>query len=76
LLQSLPQIGRGERLIPITGNVPSPHERPRGCSFAPRCPHVMDNCHTHDPPSFQLDAGTQVACWLYQEEAVHEQLTT
>jgi oligopeptide/dipeptide ABC transporter ATP-binding protein len=76
LLQSLPQIGRGERLIPITGNVPSPHERPKGCSFAPRCPHVMDHCHTQVPPSFQLDTETQVACWLYEEEAVHEQLET
>jgi oligopeptide/dipeptide ABC transporter ATP-binding protein len=76
LLQSLPQIGRGERLLPITGSVPSPHERPRGCSFAPRCPHVMDHCRTHEPPAFQLDADTQVACWLYQEEAAHEQLNT
>ena len=42
LLQSLPQIGRRERLSSIVGSVPGPHERQPGCSFAPRCPHVMD----------------------------------
>lgn len=73
LLQSLPQIGRGQRLTPISGNVPSPHERPAGCAFAPRCPHVMEKCRTQVPPIFQVDADTQTACWLYEEEVLYEQ---
>ena len=74
LLQSLPQIGRDQRLEPITGNVPSPQNRPKGCSFAPRCPHVMNRCHTDDPPTFQVAEGGFAACWLYEEnaEVVHE----
>jgi len=66
LLKSLPQIGRKERLTPITGNVPSPDRRPKGCSFAPRCAFVMDKCHALDPPTFRIDNGTTAACWLYE----------
>jgi len=29
-----------QRLAPIRGQVPTPHERPTGCSFAPRCDYV------------------------------------
>ena len=68
LLQSLPQIGRGERLTPIAGNVPGPHERPPGCAFAPRCPHVMARCHQAEPPLLQVDDGSLTACWLYEYE--------
>ena len=71
LVQSLPLIGRGERLTPISGNVPSPHERPRGCSFAPRCPQAMAHCHESAPPMFQVDEGSSAACWLYQDQ-VHQ----
>ena len=67
LLNSLPMIGREDRLEPITGSVPGPHERPRGCAFAPRCPQVMDRCRVEDPPSFEAGALSQVACWLYAE---------
>jgi len=67
LLNSLPMIGRKERLEPITGSVPGPHERPRGCAFAPRCPQVMDLCRAEDPPSFVAGEFSKVACWLYDE---------
>ena len=68
LLHSLPQIGRGERLTPIAGNVPGPHERVPGCSFAPRCPHVMARCRQEEPPLLQLADGSEAACWLYENE--------
>ena len=67
LLNSLPMIGRSDRLEPITGTVPGPHERPRGCPFAPRCPHVMDRCRAENPPSIALGPASSVACWLYDE---------
>ena len=69
LLNSLPMIGRSNRLEPITGSVPGPHERPRGCPFAPRCPQVMDRCRAENPPSFVLSPASKVACWLYEENA-------
>ena len=66
LLGSLPSIGRRDRLRPIPGSVPGPHERPPGCPFAPRCSEAMDVCAT-PPPTIRLDADTSVACWLHDE---------
>jgi oligopeptide/dipeptide ABC transporter ATP-binding protein len=68
LLNSLPQIGRKQRLTPITGSVPNPYLVPRGCPFAPRCPHVMDICRTQMPPEFKVDDDNTAACWLYGEQ--------
>lgn len=36
-----------------------------GCRFADRCPHVMDICHTVEPPDAQVD-GRLVKCHLYE----------
>ena len=68
LLNSLPMIGREERLEPITGSVPGPHERPQGCAFAPRCPHVMNRCRVEEPPSVTAGESGTVSCWLYDEQ--------
>lgn len=67
LLNSLPMIGRVDRLEPIAGSVPGPHERPQGCAFAPRCPHVMNICHAENPPNLVAGDFSTVACWLYDE---------
>jgi len=66
LFQSIPRIGRKQRLIPITGSVPNPYLLPPGCSFAPRCPSAMPICRTEDPPVFEVDKGHQAKCWLFQ----------
>jgi oligopeptide/dipeptide ABC transporter ATP-binding protein len=66
LLNSMPSLGmKGRRLNAIPGAVPSPHNMPPGCPFAPRCPHVMDIC-SRMPALKALDDGRQVACWLYK----------
>ena len=48
LLGCIPGIGsaKGSRaLSPIPGHLPSPAERPQGCSFGPRCAHFQkDKC--------------------------------
>jgi len=67
LLDSLPAVGRRNRLKPISGTVPGPHERPPGCPFAPRCSHRMPKCDTM-PPHFRVDASTTAACWLHEGE--------
>ena len=66
LLNSLPMIGRLGRLEPIRGSVPGPQERPRGCAFAPRCPHVMNRCRAEEPPDLPAGEFSRVACWLYE----------
>jgi peptide/nickel transport system ATP-binding protein len=36
----------------------------QGCAFAPRCPHVMDQCRTTVPPLYQLGTHRAAACFL------------
>jgi len=46
----LPSCDKNARpLTPIRGQLPLPHERPRGCNFAPRCDYVREGL---------CDAGT------------------
>ena len=61
LLGALPRIDRTpEELIPIQGQVPSPHALPPGCAFGPRCSRVTEACSRSVPP---LSGGyRQVAC--------------
>jgi len=66
LLQAIPRIRETAltKLERIQGMPPDLTQLPPGCSFAPRCPHVMDVCRTERPPLFELGAGHQAACWL------------
>ena len=52
-----------ERLATIEGMVPSPHNLPRGCRFAPRCPFADQRCHAEQPPLRDIVPGHRVACW-------------
>jgi oligopeptide/dipeptide ABC transporter ATP-binding protein len=38
-----------------------------GCTFADRCPHVMDICRQTAPPLFHLDPGRAASCFLYRD---------
>jgi oligopeptide/dipeptide ABC transporter ATP-binding protein len=51
LLESIPAYtSRSGRLHPIRGNPPSLLTRYKGCPFAPRCPHVRNECLSAPPP--------------------------
>jgi peptide/nickel transport system ATP-binding protein len=50
LLASLPQVRHRKTTLPsIPGRVPSPHEMPAGCRFAPRCTYVEPLCREPQP---------------------------
>ena len=67
LLQSIPVLGRRKKiLVPITGMVPDSTADIKGCSFADRCPHVMDKCKEL-PPLNEAEPEHQVACWLHND---------
>lgn len=67
LLQSIPTIGRRQRLTPIRGTVPNLLTLPANvCYFAPRCPHAMDICTKQEPPLYELEEGHTCKCWLYK----------
>lgn len=48
LFESLPK-KRGERLMPIPGQVPKMDELPAGCKFSPRCRYVIEGCLLSEP---------------------------
>ena len=67
LLNSVPVFGRkGDRvLVPIKGMVPTPTDKIVGCSFAPRCPRVMEVCHSESPIYQEVKPAHWASCWLY-----------
>ena len=64
LLDALPRLGgRGRTLSGIPGMVPPPGARGTGCSFADRCPRVLDRCRLETPTLGTAAEGHAVACW-------------
>ena len=64
LLASVPKMEEDvDRLYAIEGQPPLLHDLPVGCSFADRCPYVMDRCREEYPPDFPVDEGHYSACW-------------
>jgi oligopeptide transport system ATP-binding protein len=46
----------------LTGDVPSPINRPAGCPFHPRCPWVQDRCKQERPALRQIAPDQFAAC--------------
>lgn len=51
--------------ITLTGEVPSPVNPPKGCSFNPRCPKAMDICREKEPVLNTKGDMRKVACHLF-----------
>ncbi len=69
LLRSIPSVSSTPRvaLPTITGSIPHPFTRPRGCPFHRRCPHVMPGtCDAHVPALREVAEGHLVSCFLYE----------
>jgi oligopeptide/dipeptide ABC transporter ATP-binding protein len=67
LLASIPTLDtpKSDRLNVIAGTVPNLLRLPRGCRFAPRCPHAMQICRETVPALTRI-GDSDVACWLYE----------
>ena len=57
-----PEVEEKRELITIKGEIPSPQNRPVGCSFHNRCPIATEECKTIDPDLREVASGHGVAC--------------
>jgi oligopeptide/dipeptide ABC transporter ATP-binding protein len=67
LINSLPSLDNKGIFEGIPGLAPALLRLPSGCSFHPRCEHVMDICRT-DRPAPESINGRIVACHLHTNE--------
>jgi oligopeptide/dipeptide ABC transporter ATP-binding protein len=70
LLNSIPKVeASGKRLDPIKGMVPSPYDRPGGCSFHPRCNYAVAGvCDRVAPETIILEEGHTARCLIHDPE--------
>ncbi|WP_291633077.1 ABC transporter ATP-binding protein [Clostridium sp.] len=71
LLSSIPVISDEEeelkpKKVVSKGEIPSPVNIPKGCSFNTRCNQAMDICFTEDPIMHQISDSHQVRCHLFK----------
>ncbi len=64
-----PSLARARERIILKGDVPSPANPPKGCTFCTRCPRVMDICRQVKPDLAEVEPGRLVACHLYSDNA-------
>ncbi len=64
-----PDAERKRRRIYLSGDVPSPINLPKGCSFCGRCPYAAEECRESRPALRQIVPGHFVACHRAEELA-------
>ena len=60
-------LAKKDRII-LKGELPSPFDPPKGCSFNPRCPLAFERCRIEEPP-VERKNGRDVACWAVKDGA-------
>lgn len=70
LFHSIPSLTKEVvRLDPIPGLMPDPMNLGNYCSFADRCPFVMEKCKKSDPASVEFSEGHSVKCFQMKNAA-------
>jgi oligopeptide/dipeptide ABC transporter ATP-binding protein len=75
LLRSIPSVSSQSRvnLPTISGSIPHPFNKPRGCPFHPRCgKRIPGKCDAGTPALHALGEGQRVSCFLYHDGEVPE----
>ena len=65
LMSCIPKLSGGGVAEGIPGRIPSYHNPPQGCRFAPRCPKAQTKCRKKQHGFVTVEDGHQVACFLY-----------
>ncbi len=73
LLRSIPSINSEPRvnLPTISGSIPHPFNKPKGCPFHPRCTRrIAGVCDVRTPALTSIGASQSVTCFLYENVEV------
>jgi oligopeptide/dipeptide ABC transporter ATP-binding protein len=63
LLESIPRLDTtSHNLTPIKGVICDPINKPRGCTFHPRCDFTKEDCRRERPEMMEVERGHFVAC--------------
>jgi len=64
LISSVPPLDPGVKSegVPLSGEVPSAMNPPKGCRFNPRCPYVKEICEREEPELREVVQGHYSAC--------------
>jgi len=64
LISSVPPLDPGVKAegVPLSGEVPSAMNPPKGCRFNPRCPYVKEICEREEPELREVAQGHHSAC--------------
>jgi len=67
LLETIPNLAmEGRDRVPLSGEVPSPLDPPKGCAFHPRCPFAFARCH-RERPELRGSGVSLAACHAVEE---------
>lgn len=69
LLSAIPVVSEEEESVKVArvesrGEIPSPVNVPKGCSFNTRCPYAQPRCFSEDPVMREIEAGHFTRCHL------------
>ena len=67
LMEAVPRLAGGGIQAGIYGSIPDYLYPPKGCRFAPRCPHATDRCREEKPQLTDVGGGHLVACFHCKE---------
>jgi oligopeptide/dipeptide ABC transporter ATP-binding protein len=73
LLRSIPSVNSAPRvtLPTISGSIPHPFNKPKGCPFHPRCAKVMPGkCDVRTPALLPVGEDQLASCFLYNDAEV------
>jgi oligopeptide transport system ATP-binding protein len=59
-----PKIEKTRKRLELVGDVPSPIDPPKGCTFHTRCPEAIDRCKVDVPELRTIAPGHEVSCHL------------
>jgi len=62
-----PKSEASRKRIALKGEIPSPINKPTGCSFHPRCPYAKERCKAEEPILREISEGAKVSCHFAEE---------